>query len=619
MIRNGVLASGLLLGLSRPTHAPRGVGAFVGAIGAIGAAAEASAAAVQGREEAAVEEEVVIECDSGERFLLFAEVAKEEARSGATTEACRLAPVEGATFLPGHAGETATAATTLPIARSRCDALGSLCAGITLQPCRAGQSPLYTLRGGSSPYSSPQGEVSWLKLCQRSGGDLEAVEDEGLWRAGDEDEGDDGHEEAADPPSAEACGEERFARLRSAAADYYSSGVVSVQLLLWLGDILREAAYHGWQTLLARCAPGTLQVLLLRMEERVFVSSEEYSSLEAMYLRGLHDTLAAGAVSAAEWSGWQLKAGWSQASSLQRSAAQGLASGRGSVDFVLCFCGVSRSPGGGYPDVEDGLGWLVQLLASGSEALRSKTRVFVKEKCGEAVDPGLAAALKEALLPFAHVVEVDHVEDQLRADDATAYLAHLSGKHCDDLADWTFFLHADAPEHVHPFRLLEEVFLAARSGALDADSFPFMYLSHNFLDLGTSVHTWDNYASPLLWRRLFGSSIAPHRSAVKGYCCVQFVVPRRRLILRPREWYANAFGWFASAASYFSLFPAGKSVTWQDLTCRTPAQLWMPWWHVVFGEELSCPERHVDPRLPLFIQLRSIPADRIHCALGVCA
>eukprot|EP00913_Durusdinium_trenchii_P014253 g13371.t2 len=212
--------------------------------------------------------------------------------------------------------------------------------------------------------------------------------------------------------------------------------------------------------------------------------------------------------------------------------------------------------------------------------------------------------LSQTLQHFAHVVQVHLVEDALRADDATAYLDHLSGPFYDDLADWTFFLHADAPEHVHPFRLLEEVLSAARQGALDAN-FPFLYLSHNYLDLGTSVHTWDNFASPKLWRRLFSSSLAPPREAVKGYCCVQFLVPRNRALLRPKEWYANAFAYFASESSYFDLFPHGHFVTWQDLTCRAPAQLWMPWWHVVFGEELACPERHQDPRLPLFIQLRT--------------
>lgn len=166
---------------------------------------------------------------------------------------------------------------------------------------------------------------------------------------------------------------------------------------------------------------------------------------------------------------------------------------------------------------------------------------------------------------------------------------------------------------MHPFRLFEEALLAARSGALQEDSFPFLYLSHNYLDMGTSKHTWDNFASPKLWRHIFQTSLAPPREEVRGYCCVQFLVPRRRALLRSRGWYARALAYFASEQSYFDLFPVGKRVTWQDLTCRAPSQHWMSWWHVVFGEDLSYPERHADPRMPLFIQLRSIPPDRIYC------
>eukprot|EP00439_Symbiodinium_sp_Y106_P025741 s3158_g3.t1 len=290
---------------------------------------------------------------------------------------------------------------------------------------------------------------------------------------------------------------------------------------------------------------------------------------------------------------WPLHRGWNRVQGLRRALRNlaAVSEKQRSVDFVLCFCSVARSPGGGYPAVEDELGWLSELLAPEADFYRNSTRIYVKEKCGDAAMPGTEESLREALLPFAKVVEVTRVDDELRADDATAYLDHLAGPNYDDLAAWTFFLHADAPEHVHPFRLLEEVLAAVRSGLLEQDMFPFLYLSHNFLDLGSSLHTWDNFASPRLWKRLFGSSIAPPREAVKGYCCVQFLVPRRRALLRPRAWYATALAYFASEVSYFELFPWGRLVTWQDLTCRAPAQLWMPWWHVVFGEvacRVSC-------------------------------
>jgi len=350
------------------------------------------------------------------------------------------------------------------------------------------------------------------------------------------------------------------------------------------------------------------------LEERLFIDAGEHASLLAIYLDKVHSAMVAGTIDAATWANWPLKQGWRRLTQLQQVVKKRQQRGGQSVDFVLCYCGVARSPGGGYPEMEDSLGWLIRLLAPGAAEHRGRTRVFIKEKCGEAVDAGLGEALKAALAPVAHHVEVEHIMDELRADDATAYLSHLAGPLNNDIAAWTFFLHADAPEHIHPFRLLEEVFAAVQSGMLDEDDFPFLYLSHNYLDLGVSKHTWDNYASPLLWKKLFGSSIAPARTEVKGYCCVQFLVPRRRAMLRSREWYAYAFQWFASAKSYLRLFPLGTVLTWQDVTCRAPAQLWMPWWHVAFGEDLACPERHADARLPLFIQLRSIPPNQLQLA-----
>ena len=52
-------------------------------------------------------------------------------------------------------------------------------------------------------------------------------------------------------------------------------------------------------------------------------------------------------------------------------------------------------------------------------------------------------------------------------------------------------------------------------------------------------------------------------------------------------------------------------VTWYDATCRYPAQLMMPWWHVVFGEELRARKRHEDGRLPFFLQARSLPMEEM--------
>mmetsp|Transcript_66369 Transcript_66369/g.151844 ORF Transcript_66369/g.151844 Transcript_66369/m.151844 type:complete len:166 (+) Transcript_66369:235-732(+) len=146
----------------------------------------------------------------------------------------------------------------------------------------------------------------------------------------------------------------------------------------------------------------------------------------------------------------------------------------------------------------------------------------------------------------------------------------------------------------------------------DGQELPFVYLTFNYLDLTTGF-TWDDFGSPRLWKELFGSSLVPHRSEVKGYCCVQLLVPRSRLYLRPKEWYQRALDWFGSAESYTSLFPIGSHLAKSDIICRTPCQLWMPWWHIVFGENVTAPKRHEDPRLPFFMQARSIKLDELVC------
>lgn len=64
-------------------------------------------------------------------------------------------------------------------------------------------------------------------------------------------------------------------------------------------------------------------------------------------------------------------------------------------------------------------------------------------------------------------------------------------------------------------------------------------------------------------------------------------------------------------ASYHALFPVGKVVWEPDTRGRTPCQLTMYFWHVMFGEELWLPRRHRDTRLPLFIRMLNIEAEAV--------
>jgi len=271
-----------------------------------------------------------LECDSGEDFHILEpdiEVGKE----------CTWQAVEGATFLPEYAQGTPLAAGSLATAKVHCEALGVECAGITLQPCRWNSVVLYSLRAQAHPHISPQGETSWLKRCVSE--ELN-VEDE------------------VEELSLPSCDEEPFSALRLATQEFYASGVVNVNLLMHMGTVLRMAASAGgWQHVAVACAPAVLQTLLLRQEERMFVDAEEQKNLEDIYLEILHETIAGNASFSLtprvdvfnQLSQWPLQQGFQRLRRLREVGKDQMAE---SVDFVLCFCSVAKSPGGGYPVVE---------------------------------------------------------------------------------------------------------------------------------------------------------------------------------------------------------------------------------------------------------------------------
>eukprot|EP00927_Polykrikos_kofoidii_P073172 TRINITY_DN69243_c0_g1_i1.p1 TRINITY_DN69243_c0_g1~~TRINITY_DN69243_c0_g1_i1.p1 ORF type:complete len:787 (+),score=121.87 TRINITY_DN69243_c0_g1_i1:323-2362(+) len=565
-------------------------------------------------------QEHLIQCASGEFLRLQPvdeadrggedkEEDEEQQQSNATKLSkhgslrCRWQEATEPSFLPGYAvsdeDDVGTGFRTLAAAMNACEVLEDSCSGVTMQPCLPDGVHYYTPRAEAPPLVSPRREISWVKFCGQSADSASgviALEHDHFLMNGSS-------------PSTSHCTKDTYKSYLHGVLEYYKTGTTNLNLLAAHSDTILFAANLGWELLAAECAPAALQCILLRLEERVYLNVEEFASLIKIYLHLAHSTLASDDVSRDIFEMWPLNVGWGHIDRIQKEIQDSKGRQlthfrRSSVDFVLCYCGVTKAPLPGFPDVTDDLRWLVDLLEPDKAKYKKQTRIFIKEKCGDdnaALE--LHEALKVMLLTVAAVVDVEPVHDEVRADDATAYLTHLAGRR-DDLADWTFFLHADAPEHIQPMRLLVDVLQAVRGGVFDYDKFPFLYLSHNHLDLGRSRFTWDDYSSPTLWKQVFGSSIAPPRSAVKGYCCVQFMVPRPRALLRPQSWYERALRWFASAKSYTSLFPVGRMVHQKDVWCRAPSQYWMPWWHVVFGEELAFPERHNDPRLPLFVQFR---------------
>eukprot|EP00927_Polykrikos_kofoidii_P054692 TRINITY_DN49080_c0_g1_i1.p1 TRINITY_DN49080_c0_g1~~TRINITY_DN49080_c0_g1_i1.p1 ORF type:complete len:770 (-),score=102.63 TRINITY_DN49080_c0_g1_i1:263-2401(-) len=549
-----------------------------------------------------------IECVNGERLRVWPDVKAEEEvvdekQSDISRELpprCMWQQASNYCFLPGHAGTSnssvGTGFVSLEAAKRYCEVLGRSCTGITFQHCPPHKMMLFTPRSSPTPRRSNQQEFSWFKYCDN---DADLWPDEQVIAAN------------IGPPSTRGCAEHVYASYRNGAMKYYETSTTPHSFYLNHDDTYRRATDFGWTEISAECVPAALQCILLSIEESLFTHKQVTADLMQAYINQFHAALVSDHVSTKVLDDWPLKAGWKRITRLRAemnaSQARALAYPRGNtVDFVLCYCGVPKARGPGLPKLTDDVSWLVELLRLSNQRFRSRTRIFIKEKCGEdAFAVRSDEALRVMLLTVADVVEVELVHDELRADDSTAYFAHLAGKY-DDLAEWTFFLHADAPEHVYPMVMFEDVLAALRGGTLDSERFPFLYLTNNYLEMEQSRLTWDNYSSPAIWKEVFGGSFAPPRSAVKGYCCVQFLVPRRRALLRPQPWYERALHWFGSVKSYTSLFPVGHMVHLQDVCARVPAQYWMAWWHVVFGEELACPQRHEDPRLPLFVQFRRL-------------
>lgn len=262
---------------------------------------------------------------------------------------------------------------------------------------------------------------------------------------------------------------------------------------------------------------------------------------------------------------------------------------RHSVDFVVSFCGApSHQPSANHDHLKtnDSLTWLADILErAGSH--KATIRLFIQEKCAHTSsreDRNLRYhELTLNVSEFVEAIHVTEVLEELRADDCTAYLAHISDRY-HDLAEMTFFVHPDIYEHAYMGFVRNVILGFLHRGLRDI---PFLYLSHNYIDLSPDTNTlWEQEGSSWLWKTIFGSSITPPRSNLKGYCCSQFVVSRERIQLRQEQFYSEALAIFKSAESYVNM-SSFRVVTEYDKTCRTPCQLNMPWWHIYFGEDLT--------------------------------
>ena len=108
----------------------------------------------------------------------------------------------------------------------------------------------------------------------------------------------------------------------------------------------------------------------------------------------------------------------------------------------------------------------------------------------------------------------------------------------EELAPYTFFLHADAPEHIPHFTMILELAYTIATGMVD--DLGFVHMSHNYVDhsvCGVSdphCEERENLDFQRVWKAVFQSSIAPRMQDVAAYCCTQFMVSARRIRKRPR-------------------------------------------------------------------------------------
>lgn len=403
------------------------------------------------------------------------------------------------------------------------------------------------------------------------------------------------------------------------AASWYSQKKAPLSLYHEFNSIARQ-----FDDVYESCPPAALTAFLLKMESVYYDEDIKFYDLLDIYINREHRAVSEGTLLQSHHrNGWPLLPGLSRLLQLRAHGrrAEEKPSERPTVDVVICYCA-------------ERLVWLRAFHKipwreeDRSTAMRRHVALRIYHKCGGATLAERDAERKRLLQDWGgyfRSVDTRFVDDVVRADDCSAYLAYIADNY-DDLPDYTVFLHADAPEHIPSLELLTETVFAASRGYLPEET-GFAHLAHNHVlhHVGCEnggvceARTMDGFEFPTMWKNVFGSSIAPSLAAgeLNAYCCVQFLVKRERIQMRPRSFYQRALDYFGgSAQSYYDLFPAGKVVRPSDALGRTPCQLAMYIWHVMFGEPLALPRRQRDPSLPFFMKLFNIEVEVLNDEAG---
>eukprot|EP00931_Biecheleriopsis_adriatica_P073424 TRINITY_DN47708_c0_g1_i1.p1 TRINITY_DN47708_c0_g1~~TRINITY_DN47708_c0_g1_i1.p1 ORF type:complete len:567 (-),score=96.61 TRINITY_DN47708_c0_g1_i1:15-1715(-) len=404
-----------------------------------------------------------------------------------------------------------------------------------------------------------------------------------------------------------------FQEFKARAGAWYRDGAPTLALFHEFVYITRR-----FDSMYRSCAPAALTAMLLKLESMYFEEEDVWSGLFAHYTERHHEAVASGSLLQSHHvNGWPLLEGIRSVNAWRSLGKQGLqtADGRPTLDLVICYCGRNERI-----DWLRGFRKLPWRDEDRSSYMRALVALRIYHKCGDASQARREEERQRLVAEWSksfHTVEVRYVDDQVRADDCSAYLSYIVDRY-NDLPEFSVFLHADAPEHIPTVDLLMDTVFAASRGYLPP-GVGFIHLAHNYVrhdcpGATAECKNPDAFEVAQLWRNVFGSSITPSMTEgdLNAYCCVQFLVRRERIHLRERGFYARALSYFGETPdSYFALFPVGKVVWLPDTRGRTPCQLAMYIWHVIFGEDLRLPRRHRDPRMPLFVRMLNIEAEAV--------
>jgi len=237
-----------------------------------------------------------------------------------------------------------------------------------------------------------------------------------------------------------------------------------------------------------------------------------------------------------------------------------------SVDVVIARCSTS-------------LHWLWEL------SLPPQVRILVYEKCPRP-DGELERQLEGVVGKVSAIVRVPTGDaGPWMTGECGAYLRHVFDAlepGTDRLADFTIFLHDDAPRHLKP-AFLGVVFRALAIGSYNA---PFLNLAHErYVEIATPC-------LQDLYRIVFGREL---KGRLSTYCCGHFVVSAARVRATPWGQYERL--WHSVSQGVYTARAGGKCEV-ANMPCYVVEHIW----HVLFGEDDLAPWRSEDVRLPLHLR-----------------